>query len=207
MTIQIVDLPARDAQSWLRPALTVYVTAMRYPAGTEIHREPLWREHITRPGWRAVGALLYDDEPAARTRSSSSSPRLVGIAYGYRGAPNQWWHQQLRTGLRVSGYSRDHIERILDNYFELTELHVHPDVQGRGVGAALLARLLADRPEDRVLLSTPEVPGESNRAWRLYRRFGFLDVLRHFTFTGDPRPFAVLGRDLPLARPTDTPRP
>ena len=27
---------------------------------------------------------------------------------------------------------------------------------------------------------------------------GFQDVLRNFTFTGDPRPFAFLGRPLPL---------
>ena len=47
-----------------------------------------------------------------------------------------------------------------------------------------------------MLLSTPE--GE-NRAWRLYRRLGFTDVLRNYRFTGDPRPFGVLGRDLPLA--------
>ena len=49
-----------------------------------------------------------------------------------------------------------------------------------------------------VLLSTPEVPREESRAWRLYRRVGFTDVLRHFHFPGDERPFAVLGRDLPL---------
>ena len=61
-----------------------------------------------------------------------------------------------------------------------------------------LARLLADRPERHVLLSTPEIPAEDNRAWSLYRRMGFTDVLRHFTFTGGPRPFAFLGRPLPL---------
>jgi ribosomal protein S18 acetylase RimI-like enzyme len=49
-----------------------------------------------------------------------------------------------------------------------------------------------------MLLSTPE--GE-NRAWRLYRRLGFGDVLRHYRFTGDPRPFGVLGRELPLIPP------
>jgi hypothetical protein len=27
---------------------------------------------------------------------------------------------------------------------------------------------------------------------------GFVDVLRHYQFTGDPRPFAVLGRVLPI---------
>ena len=50
-----------------------------------------------------------------------------------------------------------------------------------------------------MLLSTPE--GE-NRAWRLYRRLGFTDVLRNYRFTGDPRPFGVLGRDLPLGPPS-----
>jgi len=49
-----------------------------------------------------------------------------------------------------------------------------------------------------MLLSTPE--GE-NRAWRLYRRLGFGDVLRNYRFTGDPRPFGVLGRELPLLPP------
>jgi ribosomal protein S18 acetylase RimI-like enzyme len=38
--------------------------------------------------------------------------------------------------------------------------------------------------------------GQAGRAWRLYRRFGFEDVLRHFHFPGDDRPFAVLGRQL-----------
>jgi ribosomal protein S18 acetylase RimI-like enzyme len=83
----------------------------------------------------------------------------------------------------------------MSDYFELTELHVRPDAQGHGLGEAVLRRLLGGVPAGRVLLSTPEGP---SRAWRLYRRVGFLDVLRHYQFTGDPRPFAVLGRQLPL---------
>ena len=65
----------------------------------------------------------------------------------------------------------------------------------------LAGGLLADRTESNVLLSTPEVAGEENRAWSLYRRFGFSDVLRNYTFAGDPRPFAFLGRELPLPVP------
>jgi len=80
----------------------------------------------------------------------------------------------------------------------LTELHVHPSAQGAGLGAILLHRLLENRPEAAVLLSTPEVSGEDNRAWRLYRRVGFDDVIRNFVFAGDTRPFAILGRRLPL---------
>ncbi|GAA3691630.1 GNAT family N-acetyltransferase [Gordonia hankookensis] len=209
MTIRLVDLTGQDSRIWLEPALDIYVTAMNYPRGTEIHRAALWRDHITRPRWRAVGAVAT--MPAAEITSPQMARRrlarpvavsddelLVGIAYGYQGARDQWWNQQLRIGLRQAGHSDPAVDAITRDYFELTELHVHPTAQGRGLGQWLLGRLLAGRPEGQVLLSTPEAPAEDNRAWSLYRRMGFVDILRHFTFTGDPRPFAFLGRPLPL---------
>ncbi|GAB19345.1 hypothetical protein GOEFS_081_00350 [Gordonia effusa NBRC 100432] len=221
MTVRVVRLTGHDAYLWLDPALNIYVTAMGYPRGTEAHRAPLWREHIARPGWRAFGAIAQVSDLPTESRgafagrlnrgSTSLSRRrlraplaitddevLVGIAYGYRGAPDQWWNQQLRAGLRRSGLSPVAVNDIANDYFELTELHVHPSVQGYGLGQWLLTRLVAECTESRVLLSTPEVTGEENRAWSLYRRLGFTDVLRHFTFAGDPRPFAFLGRPLPL---------
>ena len=70
--------------------------------------------------------------------------------------------------------------------------------QGRGLGEALVRRLLSGRDENNVLLSTPEMNGEANRAWRLYRRLGFTDIIRGYHFAGDPRAFAILGRTLPL---------
>ena len=95
---------------------------------------------------------------------------------------------------------------MTDDYFELTELHVRPDAQGGGLGEGLLRALLAGTDRGHVLLSTPEHgPRPPGRAWRLYRRLGFRDVLRDHLFTGDARPFAVLGRDLPL--PPDPRRP
>jgi ribosomal protein S18 acetylase RimI-like enzyme len=96
------------------------------------------------------------------------------------------------------GADRKRIAELMTSYFELTELHIHPHAQGRGLGEALARRLLADRAEDHVLLSTPEINGEANRAWRLYRRLGFTDVIRGYHFAGDPRAFAILGRALPL---------
>lgn len=188
----VVDLSVADMRARLPEALAIYVAAMGYPHGTEYHRAPLWTEHTQRAGWRAVGAVRPD--PAHPDRPAP----LVAIAYGYRGAPDQWWQQQVRHGMQSTGWSRDQIEYILGNYFELTELHVHPSAQGHRLGEQLLRRLLADRPERGVLLSTPEVDAEDNRAWRLYRRTGFRDVVRHFMFAGDRRPFAVLGRGLPL---------
>ena len=162
--------------------IEVYLTAMNYPADLAGARSALWEEHSHRAGFSCVVA--------------TEANRITGLAYGYHGAPGQWWYAEVRRGVRSAA------DQQLADFFELTELHVHPDWQGRGLGEALLRALASDRPEQRILLSTPE--GE-NRAWRLYRRLGFTDVLRNYRFTGDPRPFGVLGRNLPLPPPAALP--
>lgn len=195
----LLDLSPTDMQCRLREALAVYVDAMHYPRGTERQRGPMWLEHSRRPDWTAVAAVELlgrdDEQPAAEQLATAP---MVGVAYGYRGSPDQWWQQQVTSGLHRVGLSREEVGRLMGDYFELTELHVHPQAQGRGLGEAVARRLLAGRRESRVLLSTPEIYGEGNRAWRLYRRLGFTDVIRGYHFAGDPRPFAILGRSLPL---------
>ncbi len=195
----LIDLSPTDMAQRLHDALGVYVDAMRYPRGTEGQRAAMWLEHTRRHGWKAVAAVEADTAPAAEpgTAQLSAAP-LLGIAYGYRGAPDQWWQQQVVAGLHRIGVPAGEIGRLTSSYFELTELHIHPSAQGRGLGEALARRLLADRGESHVLLSTPEIIGEANRAWRLYRRLGFTDVIRGYHFAGDPRAFAILGRSLPL---------
>jgi ribosomal protein S18 acetylase RimI-like enzyme len=195
----LINLPAQDMQRRLADALSVYVDAMRYPPGTENQRAAMWLEHTRRRGWQAVAAVEFDT-PAGDTPSTAelSDAPLLGVAYGYCGAPDQWWQQQVVAGLQRSGFPGPEIARLMSSYFELTELHILPRAQGQGLGEALARRLLADRGEANVLLSTPETNGEANRAWRLYRRLGFTDVIRGYHFTGDPRAFAILGRQLPL---------
>ncbi|WP_046316465.1 GNAT family N-acetyltransferase [Mycobacterium sp. UM_Kg1] len=187
MVTFLVDMSPREMADHLGEALHVYVTAMGYPPGTEGQRAAMWLDHTRRTGWRAVAA--FDD---------GDQGELLGVAYGYCGAPDQWWQQQVVLGLQRRGLPRSEIIRLMTSYFELTELHVTPRAQGGGLGEALLRRLLTGRPEASVLLSTPETSGESNRAWRLYRRLGFTDIMRGHHFAGDPRPFAILGRPLPL---------
>ena len=192
MATLLTDLSPADMQHRLDEALSVYVEAMRYPRGTERQRASMWLEHTRRDGWTGVAAF---DVPE---NGSLESAPMLGVAYGYHGAPDQWWHQQVTTGLRHVGTPSERIDQLMTGYFELTELHIHPRAQGLGVGEALVRRLLTGRTETHVLLSTPEIIGESNRAWRLYRRLGFSDVIRGYQFAGDPRPFAILGRPLPL---------
>jgi ribosomal protein S18 acetylase RimI-like enzyme len=192
----LIDMSPADMQRRLHEALGVYVDAMRYPRGTETQRASMWLEHTRRYGWKAVAAV----ETAATlpTPTELEAGRLLGIAYGYCGAPDQWWQQQVVQGLHRIGRPRAEINQLMNNYFELTELHISPTAQGRGLGEALLRRLLNGRAEAHVLLSTPEIVGEANRAWRLYRRLGFYDIIRGYHFSGDPRAFAILGRTLPL---------
>jgi ribosomal protein S18 acetylase RimI-like enzyme len=194
----LIDLSPADMARRLTDALGVYVDAMRYPRGTEDQRASMWLEHTRRTGWKAVAAVEVADSAEPAAGSDLTAATIVGVAYGYCGAPDQWWQQQVVAGLQRVGADRARIADLMTSYFELTELHIHPRAQGRGLGEALARRLLAGRGESHVLLSTPEINGEANRAWRLYRRLGFTDVIRGYHFAGDPRPFAILGRSLPL---------
>jgi putative membrane protein len=63
-----------------------------------------------------------------------------------------------------------------------------------------LRLLLGMASAKTTLLSTPEADEATSRAWRLYRRFGYVDVVRNFLFPGDHRPFA-------RARPDPAPGP
>ncbi|UMB71632.1 GNAT family N-acetyltransferase [Mycobacterium paraterrae] len=199
MVTFLINLPPQDMQRRLSEALGVYVDAMRYPPGTENQRAAMWLEHTRRRGWQAVAAVEVDAPPGVEPSSDElSNAPLLGVAYGYCGAPDQWWQQQVVAGLQRSGYPDPDISKLMASYFELTELHITPRAQGRGLGEALARRLLSERSEANVLLSTPETNGEANRAWRLYRRLGFMDIIRGYHFTGDPRAFAILGRELPL---------
>jgi ribosomal protein S18 acetylase RimI-like enzyme len=206
LAIFLIDLPPNDMERRLGDALEVYVDAMRYPRGTENQRAAMWQEHIRRRGWQGVAVVeaeVAEDRggpQGAQVPSAAelSNAPLLGVAYGYPGAPGQWWQQQVVLGLQRIGLPPAEITRLMNSYFELTELHIHPRVQGRGLGEALARRLLAGRAEKNVLLSTPEINDEPNRAWRLYRRLGFTDIIRRYHFAGDPRAFAILGRPLPL---------
>lgn len=195
----LIELSPQDMQRRLQDALTVYVDAMRYPRGTQAQRASMWLEHTRRRGWKAVAAIeTATAADAIPTDDDVSTAPLLGVAYGYCGAPDQWWQQQVVSGLHRVGVPSDQINQLMTSYFELTELHIHPRAQGHGLGEALARRLLSDRAEANVLLSTPEINGEANRAWRLYRRLGFTDIIRGYHFAGDPRAFAILGRTLPL---------
>lgn len=170
---------------FLAPELVdLYLDAMGYPAAMRLQRIKVWRRECAYPGFSSVIA----------TESEGGAEYITGLAYGFSANSRTWWHQQVAHGVQPRGRLD-----ILDDYFELAEIHVDRRRQGRGIGRRLATELLAHQPHRRVLLSTPEVEGEANAAFHLYRNLGFYDVLRNFRFDGDARPFAVLGAELPLS--------
>ena len=155
--------------------LDVYAEAMDVPSGAARARRGIVSTHLEQDGLRAVAA-------------QDAQGRLVGIAYGYLGAPGQWWHDQVRAAL-----SDELAAAWLDGSFEVCELHVRPAQQGTGLGRALLAALLDGVPARTAVLTTPDA---ETRARRFYRAGGWVDLVRRLRFPGDPREFAVLGLQL-----------
>ncbi len=67
--------------------LDVYAEAMQVPTAAARNRRQIVSAHLERAGL-CVAAAVEDDE-------------LLGIGYGYRGAPGQWWHDQVRDVLSI----------------------------------------------------------------------------------------------------------
>jgi GNAT superfamily N-acetyltransferase len=177
---QVVAWSPAQLTRRLDDVIAVYGEAMGYSHDLLAARRSYLGSHVHRRDFRAVAALDVDDA-------------LLGFGYGYLSEPGQWWHDQVRGAIR-----RDERAYWLADCFEVVELHVLPIAQGRGLGAIQLRMLLGMATAKTTLLSTPEAHESTSRAWRLYRRFGYVDVVRNFVFPGDVRPFAVLGRTLPL---------
>ena len=154
--------------------LDVYAEAMEVPRSSARSRRSVLVTHLDRDGLRVVAAV--DDD------------RLVGIGYGYLGAPGQWWHDQVRAALPAAV-----ADRWLADAFEVCELHVRPPLHGTGLGRQLLHELLAGTPARTAVLTTPDL---ETRARRFYRVGGWQELVRDLRFPGDPRAFAVLGLDL-----------
>ncbi|MFI6596847.1 GNAT family N-acetyltransferase [Nonomuraea sp. NPDC050536] len=118
----------------------------------------------------------------------------MGFAYGFHGAHGQWWHDVVFRALDAQN-GRNVAEAWLGDAFELAEIHVHPDYQGKGVGRAMIRTLCAGRRERSGVLSTHDRP---TAARHLYRTLGFQDLLSRFVFPGGHEDYAIVGRPLPL---------
>lgn len=118
--------------------------------------------------------------------------RVLGFAYGYTGEQGQWWNDIVSSVM-----TRENVTRWLTDRFELVELAVLPEAQGRGIGARLHDDLVAVLPHATAVLSTI---AEETVALGLYLRRGWQVVVPAMRFPNTPEPFQVLGLDLATVR-------
>lgn len=189
----VTELSPSDFVWRLDQLIAVYMAAMRPSAELLTGRRVVMAGHAANPGFRALAVI--DDR--------SGEP--VGFGYGFHGAAGQWWHETVSRALAAAHGEQAAAAAWLDDSFEVAELHVAPEYQGRGIGTDVLHRLAAGRPERTALLSTPDT---DSPARRLYRTSGFTDLLTGFLFPGGDPPYAVMGAELPLLAPgSRSPRP
>lgn len=172
-TIEEIDLAAR-----VDDALAVQAVAFGLADEEIAIRRQIVLRHAGYPGVRSFGALT----PAGR---------LVGFGYGMPNDRAHWWSTVIEPYLVHAGHGD-----WLDGVFGVTELHVLPAFQGRGIGRALIIRLTDGVAEDRSILSAIDT---SSPARRLYRSLGYTDLARPVFFPSAPSPYVVMGAHLPLA--------
>ncbi|MEV5974354.1 GNAT family N-acetyltransferase [Streptomyces sp. NPDC051921] len=174
VVIAPVNLAARVDE-----ALAVQAVAFGLDAAEVAVRRHIVLRHLLNPGACAYGATTPDG-------------RLVGFVYGMPNDRSHWWSTIVEPYLRALG----NVE-WLDDSFVITELHVHPGFQGRGVGRELITTITDRSDLPRSILSAIDT---ESPARGLYRSLGYTDLARQVVFPSAPRPYAVMGAPLPLKR-------
>ncbi|MBE0408150.1 MAG: GNAT family N-acetyltransferase [Anaerolineales bacterium] len=181
--IDVTFLQRNELQKYRRDISKIYQEAFALPPYNESERATTrfiaaLEHHMLRPGFQCVVAYPSDQCP------------LVGFAFGYTAQTGQWWHDIVASAMPPS-----QIDRWLTDCFELAELAVLPPFQGRGIGGRLHDHLLRNLPHKTAALST--LQAESN-ALHLYRKRGWVTLVKDLVFPGGDRKYMILGLDLKM---------
>jgi ribosomal protein S18 acetylase RimI-like enzyme len=169
-----LDLPARVDE-----ALAVQALAFGLSDDEMEVRRHIVLRHGMYAGCRALGA-------------TTGEGRLVAFVYGMPNDRSHWWSTVVEPYLRGTG-----TDDWLDGSFVITELHVHPAYQARGIGRTLITAITDAVEQPRSILSAIDI---ESPARRLYRALGYEDLARQVQFPSAPKPYAVMGAPLPLRR-------
>ena len=112
--------------------------------------------------------------------------RVVGMGFGTRSLPGQWWHDRVAAEVGAD-------DQALQDAWVLVDLAVRRAYRNRGIGAAMMNTLLASQPWPRALLST-EVANAGAR--RLYTRNGWRLLHPGFVFISGQQPYVIMAREI-----------
>jgi ribosomal protein S18 acetylase RimI-like enzyme len=120
---------------------------------------------------------------------ASEGGRLVAFAYGYLGAPGQWWHDKVRLAMTAAQRAR----WLGPGHFEFVELAVRPEYRRRGIGSALHDAVLQGVAARTAVLSTQV---DNGPALALYRGRGWRVIVERLEFEDGAPPYLVMGLEL-----------
>jgi len=179
MSHRLEVLGADEFATHIKVAAHIYGAAMQRSPEMVVQRCEIMHTHMARRGFVAV--VVGADDGAA-----DAEP--VAFGYGYLGRRGEWWHD-----IVVDALGPELGERWMADAFELAELHVLPEHQGRGLGRRILDEVIRHAGGRTMVLSTHD--GDSP-ARHLYRTTGFVDLLGGFVFPGSREVYAIMGKDL-----------
>jgi ribosomal protein S18 acetylase RimI-like enzyme len=191
--IQLRELSKDAFLAHLDRLNTVYAAAMRPDPALLPGRRDIMARHTRHVEFRALAMVRVTGREEAVPALAPES-QIVAFAYGFRGAPGQWWHDVVKSALTAQA-GQALAGAWLDSSMEVAEVHVHPEFQRQGLGRSMLLRLTEQRGEQTAALSTPDANWPARR---LYGRLGFTDLLTGFSFPGGGPTYTVMGAVLPL---------
>src|ERR1017187_5716094 len=145
----------------LDPVNTVYAAAMQPDPVLLPGRREIMERPPRHPGFRPLPIV---SGLAAGPLAAADDDQIIAFAYGFRGAPAQWWHDVVWSALTAQA-GETLAAAGLDCSVEIAELRVHPDFQRRGFGGSLLLGLTAGRREPTAVLSTQDANSPARRLY------------------------------------------
>jgi ribosomal protein S18 acetylase RimI-like enzyme len=130
--------------------------------------------------------MRYAQYPDFHGRVALNGSRVVGMGFGTRSEPGQWWHDRVASQVGV-----DH--PALQDAWVLVELGILEDYRSQGIGGRLHDALIAAHPLPHLLLSTQV---DNLGAQRFYTRRGWQILHPGFAFLAGSPPYLVMHQTL-----------
>lgn len=155
----------------------------------EIYRvyDAVFGDQASYDEWLEGMLLRHAARDRFRFAAALEGDQIVGISWGYVGAPGQYYTESVRAAIGDEEADR------WQPAFEVVELALLPAHRGSGHGRALL-RLLLDGIEGSALLSTWD--DDADPAVRLYLDEGWRRIGEHPKNDGS-RTMQIMGRVIP----------
>ncbi len=155
----------------------------------ESFSQPPWSEEASRVEMFRRHIPTYSKRKDFTAVFAEGDGRIMGFAMGARLTPAAWWWKDVASKLSAS-----QVETWLTDCYELIEIAVRPNVQGKGIGAGLHDRLFEKVTTKTALLSTHP---KAERALALYRSRGWQVLIDDFLYSPMASSRLIMGLVLP----------